>query len=141
MQFWKSTLATLSVATAITCVTAMALANGHHHCCPKCGAPQECCYKEIKVARCKKVPETKPVKKTVYEVKMVPYCSHDIHSCDECGKCTECEACPRYKRQLVKKEITCGEKTTTKCVVEECVELVPCACTRCGHCGHCGAGQ
>lgn len=139
MRNSKTAITAIAMATLLTIITTIAAANGsgHHHCCPKCGAPQECCYKEMKVSRCKQVPETKPIKKTVYEMKWVPYCSHDMSSCTECGRCTECEACPRFKRQLVKKEINCGEKKSTKCVVEEVTEMVAVPCTRCGCDKHC----
>ena len=75
---------------------------------------------------CKLVPETKQIKKTVYEVQQVPYCLKKLpplcslfhhHGCD-CELCAECQ-CPRYKKVLVKKEIVCKEICTSKCVVEE----------------------
>lgn len=100
--------------------------------CPNCG--QGCCYREVTTYRCKLVPDVKPIKKTVYECKEVPYCQHRVphFGHDDCC-CPECEACPRYKTVLIKKEITCGEKHGTKCVVEAVVRRVPAACCRCGH--------
>src|SRR5207253_4318073 len=71
---------------------------------------------------CKLVPETKQIKKTVYEVQEVPYCLKKLppicslfhhHGCD-CEMCAECQ-CPRYKKVLVKKEIVCKEICTSKC--------------------------
>lgn len=87
---------------------------------------------------CKLVPETKQIKKTVYEVQEMPYCLKKLppicslfhhHGCD-CEMCAECQ-CPRYKKVLVKKEIVCKEICTSKCVVEE--HRVPCQpCNTCG---------
>lgn len=110
---------------------------GGHHGCPQCGAASECCYQQVVVHRCKLVPDNKPIKKIVYEVKEVPYCSHKLSHCHDCDCCAECKACPKYKRQLVKKEVVCGEKPGTKCVVEECVEFVAMPCTKCGCRSHC----
>ena len=86
---------------------------------------------------CQLVPEVKQIKKVVYEVREVPYCLKKLpplcslfHSrgCG-CEACAECD-CPRYKKVLVKKEIVCGEICTSKCVVQEHVERVPCrVCT------------
>ena len=98
-------------------------------------APPAC---ECITHSCKLVPETKQIKKTVYEVKEVPYCLKKLppicslfhhHGCD-CEMCAECQ-CPRYKKVLVKKEIVCKEICTSKCVVEE--HRVPCQpCDTCG---------
>jgi hypothetical protein len=49
---------------------------------------------------------------------------HNGYRCDD-GECAECQT-PRYRKVLVKKEIVCGEIFTTKCVVAEHVERVPC---------------
>lgn len=106
--------------------------------CPH-GARQQIVYQDVVTHRCKLVPETKQVKKTVYEVKEVPFCLTKLpplfghhRGCDDCPECD----CPRYKRVLVKKEIVCEEYCGTKCVVEEVVERVPCRvctapCPRC----------
>ena len=75
--------------------------------------------------RCVLVPETKPIKKIVYEVHEVPYClkklpplfSFHKRGCDECAECD----CVRYKKVLVKKEVVCGEICTAKCVPEPCI--------------------
>jgi len=91
-------------------------------------------YEDCVTHSCKLVPETKQIKKTVYEVQEVPYCLKKLppllslfhhHGCDDCDLCAECQ-CVRYKKVLVKKEIVCGEICTSKCVVEEHVERVPC---------------
>jgi hypothetical protein len=82
---------------------------------------------------CQLVPDVKPIKKIVYEVREEPYCVKKLppllgllhHRCGDCGQCDECQ-CVRYRKVLVKKEIVCGEICTTKCVVQEHVEHVPC---------------
>jgi hypothetical protein len=101
---------------------------------PPC--PQEqCVCQDCVTHRCKLVPELKQIKKTVYEVKEVPFCLKKLpplcslfhhHGCN-CEACAECD-CPRYKKVLVKKEIVCEEVCGTKCVIE----CVPCqACQPC----------
>src|SRR5262245_30018346 len=91
-------------------------------------------YEDCVTHSCKLVPETKQIKKTVYEVQEVPYCLKKLppllslfhhHGCDDCDMGAECK-CVRYKRVLVKKEVVCGEICTSKCVVGEHVERVPC---------------
>lgn len=136
MRFWTLTLLGLSLAAGLATHVAT-YAVGGHHCCPQCGASSECCFQEIIVHRCKLVPDSKPIKKIVYEMKEVPYCSHKLCHCDDCDCCAECKACPKYKRQLVKREIVCGEKQGTKCVVEECKEIIAVPCTQCGCRSHC----
>lgn len=97
-------------------------------------SPAQTGYRECVTHSCQLVPETKPIEKAVYEVREVPYCLKKLpplwslfgrRGCQECGECAECE-CPRYKKVLVKKEIVCGEICTSKCVVQEHVEQVPC---------------
>jgi hypothetical protein len=102
--------------------------------CPQCGCQEQIVYKDCITHRCRLVPDNRPIKKTVYEVKEVPFCLPKLPSfcslfhhkgcCDSCG-CVECE-CPRYKKVLVKKEIVCGEICGYKCEVEEVVTRVPC---------------
>lgn len=123
--------------TAATMHVGAGLLGGH--CCPKCGACEEYCYEECTVVRCRTVTETKPIKKIVYELKEVPYCSKAPDcTCGGCGSCPACvKCCAGYKRMLVKKEIVCGEKCVTKCVPEEVCELVPVACKKCGCKSHC----
>ena len=107
--------------------------------CPHCQG--QIVYQEVVSHRCKLVPEKKQIKKTVYEVKEVPFCLHTLphlfgrHHADCCDECRECD-CPRYKKVLVKKEIVCEEICTTRCVVEEFVERVPCrvCCPDCPRC-------
>jgi hypothetical protein len=92
-------------------------------------------YQDCVSHSCKLVPDKKQIKKTVYEVKEVPYCLkrlppilslfHVHRGCDQCGACDECQ-CPRYRKVMVKKEEVCREICTTKCVVEEHVTRVPC---------------
>ena len=82
---------------------------------------------------CQLVPEVKQVKKTVYEVREEPYCLKKLppilgllhRRCDCCGSCDVCQ-CVRYRKVLVKKEIVCQEICTSKCVVQEHVQCVPC---------------
>jgi hypothetical protein len=92
------------------------------------------CYQDCITHSCHLVPEKKQIKKTVYEVQEVPFCVKKLpplwsllchHGCDDCEVCPDCQ-CPRYKKVLVKKEIVCKEICTTKCVVQEHVERVPC---------------
>ena len=91
---------------------------------PQC-SPEQLAYHDVVTHYCKLVPETKQIKKTVYEVQEVPYClkklpplfSFHRHGCDDCAECD----CVRYKKVLVKREIVCAEICTTKCVVEQCI--------------------
>jgi hypothetical protein len=98
---------------------------------PLAPCPDQIVYQDCVSHRCKLVPEVKQIKKTVYEVQEVPYCLKKLppfwslfrkQCCDECAECD----CPRYKKVLVKKEVVCKEICTTKCVVEDFVERVPC---------------
>jgi hypothetical protein len=105
----------------------LASAGPGDHTCPSCAG--QVVYRDVVSHRCRLVTERKPVKKTVYEVQEVPFCLHKLppllghtRACDECVACD----CVRYKRILVKKEVVCDEVTTTRCVVEEFVESVPC---------------
>ena len=95
---------------------------------------QQIGYQDCVTHSCQLVPETKQIKKTVYEVQEVPFCLKKLpplwslfchHGCGDCEVCPDCQ-CPRYKKVLVKKEIVCKEICTTKCVVQEHVERVPC---------------
>ena len=89
----------------------------------QCPPEQIACH-DVGTHHCKLVPETKQIKKAVYEVQEVPYClkklppllSFHRHGCDDCAECD----CVRYKKVLVKREIVCGEICTTRCVVEQC---------------------
>src|SRR5687768_3263549 len=74
--------------------------------------------------RCRVVEEVKPIKKTVYDFKEVPFCLTKLPHCGHCGHCDDCRECKhvRYKRVLIKREITCGETCVTKCIPEEFVE-------------------
>ena len=64
------------------------------------------------------VPETKPIKKTVYEAKRVPFCYHCMGALVAHGRCIQCKGVVRWKNVLVKREIICGEKTEMKYVAE-----------------------
>ena len=121
-------------------VASASLANGPHHQCPNCRCVEETVYQNVVTHRCKLVPETKPIKKWVYEVKEVPFCLKHIPLHHDCEHCLECD-CPRYKKVLVKKEVVCGEKCGTKCVIEEVVERVPvkiCRTIPCAECSKAG---
>ncbi len=121
-------LATTLVACGLT-------TNASAQCCacPQCGCPDGCVLREVKRAYCHLEPETKPIKKTFYDTKRVPYCDHKLppflhHDC-----CPQCAKCPKYKTVLVKKEVECGKETTMKCVAEEVTVTVAVPCYRCGH--------
>jgi hypothetical protein len=101
---------------------------------PYCPPAEQVGYQDCVTHSCVLVPEVKQIKKTVYEVQEVPYCLKKLpplwslfhhHGCDDCEVCAECQ-CPRYKKVLVKKEIVCKEICTSKCVVQEHVQRVPC---------------
>lgn len=99
--------------------------------CPRC--QKGVCYQEVVTYRCKQVPDNKPIKKTVYECREVPYCQHKLPGLLHGACCPECEACPKFKKVLVKKEIVVGETCGTKCVPEKFVERIPVPCCRCGY--------
>ncbi len=96
--------------------------NGGKHC--HCPMVEVCEWQDVVCHRCKVVEEKKAIKKTVYEVKDVPFCLTKLPKCGHCGHCDECRECKdvRYKRVLIKKEITCGETCALKCVPEEFIE-------------------
>jgi hypothetical protein len=96
--------------------------------CPHCEG--QIVWRDVVRHECNLVPEKKQIKKTVYEVKEVPFCLHKLppllgHHGECCNACREC-GCVRYKKVLLKKEVVCEEICTTKCIVEELVEKVPC---------------
>jgi hypothetical protein len=96
--------------------------------CPHCEG--QIVYRDVVSHRCKLVPDKKQIKKTVYEVREVPFCLHKLpplfsHHHDCCDEYLECD-CPRYKKVLIKKGIVCEEICGTKCVIEEFVERIPC---------------
>lgn len=107
------------------------LGGGADGACPRC--KEGACYQEIVTYRCKQVPDKKPIKKTVYECREVPYCQHKLPRLGHGDCCPECEACPKFKKVLVKKEIVVGETCGTKCVPEKFVERIPVPCCRCGY--------
>ena len=97
-------------------------------------APYPTGYQPCVTHSCQLVPEIKQIKKTVYEVQEVPYCVKKgpplwallhHHGC-ECEACAQCD-CVRYKKVLVKREVVCEEVCTTKCVVQQHIQHVPCA--------------
>src|SRR5262245_37184696 len=120
----------------LSLVVTLAIATGSHAGDappPYCPPAEQVGYQDCVTHSCKLVPEVKQIKKTVYEVQEVPFCLKKLpplcslfhhHGC-ECDQCAECQ-CVRYKKVLVKKEIVCGEICTTKCVVDQHVERVPC---------------
>jgi hypothetical protein len=65
------------------------------------------------------VPTTirKPIKKVVYDVKCVPICQHRPATFLGCDCCPVCRL--KYKKVLVKREITVGEICTTTCLPSE----------------------
>ncbi len=130
----------ISFVSSLLCATTAFAASPEQAPCPHCQG--QIVYRDVISHRCKLVPDKKQIKKTVYEVKEVPFCLHklpplhSLHHGDCAGDCAECD-CPRYKKVLLKKEIVCEEICTTKCVVEEFVERVPCrvCCPDCPSCG------
>lgn len=76
-------------------------------------ADGECCL------GCQRVMDNKPIKKTIYCCKLVPFCLPGCQNPLRCGQtcCGECEAQPRWKRVLLKKEIVVGHTCGTKCEV------------------------
>lgn len=107
------------------------LGGGSDGACPRC--KEGVCYQEVVTYRCKQTPDQKPIKKTVYECREVPYCQHKLPGLFHGECCPECEACPKFKKVLVKKEIVVGETSGTKCVPEKFVERLPVPCCRCGY--------
>jgi hypothetical protein len=122
------TLSTCFIACTMSHVNRSRL-QAQEPCCPQCGCVTE--FREVTQTVCRMVPETKPIKKIVYETKRVPYCMHCLSGICRSGRCTQCEGSARWKTVLVKKEITCGEKTELKCVTEEIKTLVPVTCQKC----------
>ena len=129
---------------ALGLASSLARAAGPEQAGPVQGPCQLCegqiVYRDVVCHRCKLVPGTKQIKKTIYEVKEVPFCLTKLpplhHHKDCCDACPECD-CPRYKKVLMKKEIVCEEICAPKCVIEEYVERVPCrvCCPDCPSCG------
>ena len=101
--------------------------------CPHCRAREGVCYLEVVTHRCRLVEEKKPIKKTVYECREVPYCEQKLPRFLAGEGCPECRECVKYKKVLVKKEVVCGATSRWKCIVEQVVHKVPC-CNRCQEC-------
>ena len=89
-----------------------------------CPMVEVCEWQDVVCHRCKMVEEKKPIKKTIYDFKEIPFCLTKLPKCGHCGSCDDCRECKdvRYKRVLVKKEITCGETCVIKCIPEEFIE-------------------
>lgn len=85
-------------------------------------APSKDYWPECVDYTCKLVTEQKPIKKTVYECREVPFCLHELPKFGHCECCPQC-GCVRFKKVLVKKEIIVGYECVTKCVPEA---LPPC---------------
>ncbi|HUE70553.1 MAG TPA: hypothetical protein VMP01_06655 [Pirellulaceae bacterium] len=64
---------------------------------------------------CKLITEQRPIKKTVYECREVPFCLHVLPKFGHCESCPEC-GCVRFKRVLVKKEVIVGYECVTRCI-------------------------
>jgi hypothetical protein len=121
--------AALATASGLCAADSLSVMPVSPHC-----SPDQVIWQDVISHRCKLVPETKQIKKTIYEVQEVPFCLKKLppllslfhhHGCGECEMCAECD-CPRYKKVLVKKEVVCKEICGTKCVIEEFIERVPC---------------
>jgi hypothetical protein len=87
---------------------------------------------------CQRVLDRKPIKKTVYSCKLVPYCLAACRNPLARGQtcCETCETHPRWKRVLLKREIVVGETCGTKCEVV-CQTHGGASCDACGQ----GPGQ
>lgn len=73
---------------------------------------------------CEQVCTKKPITKTVYRVKQVPYCRHNC-PCDSCRECNGvCDACVCYRTVLMKKTVKVGEEEVAECKPRE-------ACSEC----------
>lgn len=90
----------------IVALLAASVVAWDHANCGRCGCA---------AGHCRPVVTTEPIKKVVYETRLVPYCRHYLPGFFECpnGRCCECR--PQYKRVLVKREIICGERQVIKC--------------------------
>lgn len=123
---------------------------GHQCRCPHCQVVEEVVYQDCVTHKCELHPDKKTTKKTVYEIKEVPFCLHKLtcplhkHGCDCCVPCKECECQARYKKVLIKKEVVVCEECTTKCtpvpvvtrVAVKVQRVIPCAnCARQGCAG------
>lgn len=133
---------TTSAIVAIVSLTAAGLTLagetlGTGHRCANCRTEEVIEYRDVVVHRCKMVPAKRVTKKTVYEVKEVPFCLHKASLPFGCDCCRECQACARTKKVLVKKEVTCEEPCGTKCEVEEVIERQAFKVCRVIPCGTC----
>jgi len=131
-------LALLLPGNFLSVVSANDLVGGGHHQCPHCQIVEEIVYQDCISHVCRMVPDNRPIKKTVYECKDVPYCLHKLPKFghEPCDSCRECD-CVRYKKVLIKKEVVCGETRGTKCVTEEIITRVPVKVCRIIPCGQC----
>ena len=97
--------------------------------CPHCGgngfpAPDVASY------RCVKAPEVKPVTKTQYDVKTVPFCLPKLAGFLR-GCCPlDCDH-PRFKRVLMKRDVNVEPICDVKCVVEAVIPPAPAPCPHC----------
>ncbi len=81
-------------------------------------------WEECQDYTCQLLTEQKPIKKTVYECREVPFCLHQLPKFGHCECCPEC-GCVRFKRVLVKKEIIVGYECVTKCVPQPLGKGIP----------------
>lgn len=90
MRDLSNSAALLLTAVVLAC-TGAAVANdalGIGHGCSHCRVEEVIEYRDVVVHRCKMVPAKKVTKKTVYEVKEVPFCIHKPtlpFGCDCCA--------------------------------------------------------
>ncbi|MEX2027564.1 MAG: hypothetical protein WEH44_09685, partial [Pirellulaceae bacterium] len=91
---------------------------------PPVQAPAKDHWLDCEDFTCKLVTEQKPIKKTVYECREVPFCLHELPKFGHYECCPEC-GCTRFKRVLVKKEIIVGYECVTKCVPEPLGKAAP----------------
>lgn len=140
----RSLLASFALAALGLSLASLAGAADHHAttpaACAACSPCQEIVYKEVIKKVCRQVPDVKKVTKWVYDCKTEDFC---IKQCSgllgkggsgcSSGCSTGCDSgCPNgtcsgpYQRTLLIKRLVTTEVPTTKCIVEEVVERVPC---------------
>lgn len=130
----KAILAVLGFGLCITGASLLRGAeHGHDHGPPACEpgytVVKEVVYKEVVRKVCREVCDVKKVTKWVYDCKTENFC---LKQCRPGHKCSEdCASCKGpYQKNLLIKRMVVEEHPTTKCVVEEVVERVPCVVYR-----------
>lgn len=118
----------LMMMTAVVWSLGACLVHAEGKCWFCCKCRRECQSCEAPRQICEEVCETKPIMKTVYRVKEIPYCRHKCpRSC--CKECScACDPCVYTRKVLSKKSVKVGEEKVTTCVVRNvCAECMPTA--------------